>query len=132
MPPTRAFLIERSAIRNATLLSSKRFFIGADADPVVNASITTIVKSCWEDCFYKAGVKKPIHQFEFAIDTGNSPPVCCKKLHCGPDERKIIMKHLEVLKADGWIRKCCCAWGSAIVLATNPHQEHVVGVEEFI
>jgi hypothetical protein len=109
----------------------KNFVIGADADPVVKASIIAIIERNW-DCFYKAGVKKPILHFEFAIDTGGSPPVCCKKPRYGPHESKIIMKHLEVLKANGWIRKCYGAWGSAIVLAAKPHQEHIVSIDEFV
>jgi hypothetical protein len=49
-----------------------------------------------------------------------------RKPHYGPRKSKIIMKHLAVLKANGWIHKCYGAWGSAIVLAAKLHQEHIV------
>jgi hypothetical protein len=47
-------------------------------------------------------------------------------------ESKIIMEHLEVLKANGWIRKCFGPWGSSIVLASKPHQEHIIDICDFI
>ena len=110
---------------------NKNFVIGLDVTPETRAAIVDIIESHW-DCFYGAGVKLPILYFEFAIDTGASPPVCCKKPRYGPHESKIIMEHLEVLKANGWIRKCFGAWGSSIVLAAKPHQEHVIDICEFI
>ena len=42
------------------------------------------------------------------------------------------MEQLEVLKANGWIHKCFSAWGSSIVLAAKPHQEHVMDINNFI
>jgi hypothetical protein len=110
---------------------TKNFVISTDAAPETRAAIVAIIESHW-DCFYGAGVVKPILYFEFAIDTGASPPVCCKKPHYGPHESRIIMEHLEVLKANGWIRKCFGPWGSSIVLAAKPHQEHVTDISDFI
>jgi hypothetical protein len=49
----------------------KNFVIGSDADPAIRAHIISIIESYW-DCFYSAGVMKPILHFEFAIDTGGS------------------------------------------------------------
>ena len=57
---------------------NKNFVIGLDVTPETRAAIVDIIESHW-DCFYGAGVKLPILYFEFAIDTGASPPVCCKK-----------------------------------------------------
>jgi hypothetical protein len=79
---------------------AKNFVIGTDVSPAIRASIVAIIES-QRDCFYGAGVKFPILYFEFAIDTGASPPVCCKKPHYGPHESRIIMEQLEVLKANG-------------------------------
>jgi len=110
---------------------TKNFVIGIDVAPEIRTAIVDIIESHW-DCFYGAGVQFPILYFEFAIDTGASPPVCCKKPHYGPHESKIIMEQLEVLKANGWIRKCFGAWGSSIVLAAKPHQEHIIDINEFI
>jgi hypothetical protein len=92
---------------------TKNLKIGTAVDPTTRAAITDIITSHW-DCFYSEGVKYPILYFEFAIDTGASPPVCCKKPHYGPHESKIIMAHIAVLPDNGWIRKCFGLWGSSI------------------
>ena len=110
---------------------NKNFVIGLDVAPEIRDKIVDIIESHW-DCFYGAGVQFPILYFEFAIDTGASAPVCCKKPHYGPHESKIIMAQLEVLKANGWIRQCFGPWGSSIVLAAKPHQEHIMDINEFI
>jgi hypothetical protein len=57
---------------------TKSFNIGPDVAPAVRSAITDLIESHW-DCFYSPGVKFPILNFEFAIDTGGSAPVCCKK-----------------------------------------------------
>ena len=67
----------------------QNFLIGSDVDPAICARIISIVESYW-DCFYSAGVMKPILHVEFAIDTGGSAPVCCRKPRYGPHESKII------------------------------------------
>jgi hypothetical protein len=110
---------------------TKNFNISPDVDPAIRTAIVDIIESHW-DCFYGAGVKFPILYFEFAIDTGASPPVCCKKPRYGPHESKIIMTHVDVLKGNGWIRRCFGPWGSSIVLAAKPHQEHITDILEFI
>ncbi len=110
---------------------TKNLKIGTAVDPKTRAAITDIITSHW-DCFYSEGVKYPILYFEFAIDTGASPPVCCKKPHYGPHESKIIMAHIAVLADNGWIRKCFGPWGSSIVLAAKPHQEHIHDIADFI
>ena len=110
---------------------TKNFVVGPTIAPTVRSSIVSIIQSHW-DCFYSAGVKFPILHFEFAIDTGGSPPVCCKKPHYGPHESKIIMAHVNVLLGNGWIRECYGPWGSSIVLAAKPHQEHILDILDFI
>jgi hypothetical protein len=109
----------------------KHFIIDPDAAPPIRAAIVDIIQSHW-DCFYSEGVRQPILHFEFCIDTGGSPPVCCRKPHYGPHEGKIIMEHLQVLLHNGWIRLCSGPWGSTIVLAAKPHQEHIFDIAEFI
>jgi hypothetical protein len=42
------------------------------------------------------------------------------------------MPQLEVLKANGWIRKCFGVWGSSIILAAKPHQERILSIDDFI
>ena len=109
----------------------KNFVIDPDADPAIRARIISIIESYW-DCFYSAGVMKPILHFEFAIDTGGSAPVCCRKPRYGPHESKIIMTQIQVLLDNGWIRPCFGPWGSSIVLAAKPHQEQVTDINEFV
>ena len=52
----------------------KNFVIGLDVAPEIRTAIVDIIESHW-DCFCGAGVKNPILHFEFAIDTGASPPI---------------------------------------------------------
>ena len=70
--------------------------------------------------------------YEFAIDTGDATPVCCKKPHYGPHESKIINKHIRVLLGNAWITQCEGGWGSPIVLAPKPHQEPIDDIDEFV
>ena len=88
------------------------------------AIITGIVQKYW-DCFCKEGAKRPILNYEFAIDTGNAKPVCCRKPRYGPYESKIMMEQIEALLKNDWIERCEGPWGSSIVLAAKPHQENV-------
>jgi hypothetical protein len=109
----------------------KNFNIGPNIDPTVRSAITSIIEQYW-DCFYSAGVRFPILGFEFCIDTGALPPVCCCKPHYGPHEGKIIMEQICVLLHNKWIRPCLGPWGSSIVFAAKPHQEHVTYIADFI
>ena len=110
---------------------NRNFVINPTASPSVKATIVDTIHSHW-DCFYSAGVRLPILNFEFCIDTGGSPPVCCRKPHYGPHEGKIIMEHLDVLLHNGWICVCEGPWGSSIVLAAKPHQEHISNIYDFV
>jgi hypothetical protein len=109
----------------------KNFVIGSDVDPAIRARIISIIESYW-DCFDSAGVMKPILHFEFAIDTGGSAPLCCRKPRYGPHGSKIIMTQIQVLLDNGWNRPCYGPWGSSIVLAAKPHQEQVTGISDFV
>jgi hypothetical protein len=109
----------------------KGFKIAATVDPSARQAVVSIIEENW-DCFYSEGVCKPILDFEFCIDTGGSPPVCCRKPHYGPHESKIIMAQIVVLLANGWIEECDGAWGSSVVLAAKPHQESITDIAEFI
>jgi hypothetical protein len=109
----------------------KNIRIGAHAAVDTRSKIETLVQRYW-DVFYAAGVSKTVLGFEFAIDTGSSQPVCCRKPSYGPHESKIILDQQAVLLANGWIRKCYGPWGSLVVLAPKPHQESVVNIEDFI
>jgi hypothetical protein len=109
----------------------ENFKIDPNIDEDIRTSVTDIIQTYW-DCFYSAGVRKPTLDFEFCIDTGASAPICCKKTHYGPHESKIIMSQIDILLDNGWIEECTGAWGSSIVLAAKPHQEHVTDIKDFI
>ena len=42
------------------------------------------------------------------------------------------MDHIRALIHNDWIEECGGAWGSLIVLAPKPHQEHVTDIDDFI
>ena len=42
------------------------------------------------------------------------------------------MSQIDILLDNGWIEECTGAWGSSIVLAAKPHQEHVTDIKDFI
>ena len=95
------------------------------------ATINGIVKKYW-DCFCKRGARRPILNYEFGIDTGTAKPVCCRKPRYGPYESKIILEHVEALLENDWIERCEGPWGSSVVLAAKPHQEHIKDIDNFV
>ena len=76
------------------LLELERDFrLGDQVDDFTRRSILSIIESnC--DSFCERGVSRPVLDFEFCIDTGDSPPVCCCQLKNGYHERKIMNKHI--------------------------------------
>jgi hypothetical protein len=134
--PAIPFVNHRTDIHvwDATRDSSEftnNFVIGPNVDPAVRKRIVDIIETHWY-CFYSAGVRHTILDFDFAIDTGGSSPVCCRKPHYGPHESKIIMDQIDVLLNNGWIHPCKGPWGSSIVLAAKPHQEQVTNIADFV
>ena len=104
---------------------------GSAVDSATRAAVTNIIKKYW-DCFVKNGAKRTIIGYEFGIDTSGAKPVCCRKPSYGPYESKIIMSQIEDLLGNKWIEECGGPWGSMIVLAQKPHQEHINNIEDFI
>ena len=86
--------------------------------------VVSLVKEYW-DVFCEEGLKDPIQCFSFQINTGESPPVCCKIPRYGPHEALIINKLVEQLEVQGLIEDDEGPWGALIVLAAKPHQEKV-------
>ena len=105
--------------------------IGAQVPSTTRRRIIDIIQRYW-DCFAKAGARRTILGYEFAIDTGASKPVCARKMQYGPHESDIIMAQIEELLQNEWIRECEGPWGSIIVLAAKPHQEHVTDINDFV
>ena len=105
--------------------------IGKNVKEIYKDQIIGIVKKYW-DCFCAKGACRTILDYEFAIDTGASKPVCCRRPTYGPHEKPIIMDQISSLLANDWIEECGGAWGSMIVLAAKPHQEHIDDIKKFI
>ena len=105
--------------------------IGPDTSQATAAQIICIIKANW-DAFFAARVSRPILGFEFCIDTGALPPVCCRQPNYGPHESHIIQQQIDNLKTDHLIRECEGPWASSIVLAPKPHQEHIQDISHFI
>ena len=110
---------------------NKGFKIGKSATTEQREQVITLVKKYW-DCFCKKGAKRTILEYEFGIDTGASQPVAARVKQYGPHESKIMMEQVEGLLANDWIEETKGAWGSIIVLAPKPHQEHIEDIDEFV
>jgi hypothetical protein len=105
--------------------------IPVDLDPTLRAELVSIIEDNW-DCFYAAGVNRPVRGFEFHINTGSAQPVACKPPHYGYHEGKIMQESINDLLSNSWIRECSGPWLSKAVLAPKPHQEHVTVIADFI
>ena len=109
----------------------KHFKLGASASPESKSKILRLVQKYW-DCFCKRGARRTIIGYEFGVDTGASKPVCCRVRQYGHHESRIMMEQIEALLKNDWIEEAQGAWGSMIVLAPKPHQEHVTDIDDFI
>lgn len=55
----------------------------------LHEDITETIKERW-DVLRKQGLRRHICGFTFNIDTGDSPPACCRQPRCGPHESKVM------------------------------------------
>ena len=110
---------------------NKGLRIGKSVDATTKDALIGLGTTYW-DYFCEEGARRPIIGYEFAIDTGSSKPVCCKKPNYGPYESEIIMKQIVSLLKNDWIKECAGPWGSMIVLAAKPHQEDITDITKFI
>jgi hypothetical protein len=129
-PGTRSDIIEFVAERHTEELM-KNLKVGEHVDSETKEKIISIIQKYW-DCFCAEGARRPILGYEFGIDTGSAKPVCCRKKQYGPYESSIIMKQVKSLLDNDWIYECEGPWGSLIVLAPKPHQEHIDDINKFI
>ena len=70
--------------------------------------------------------------FEFYINTGNSPPVCCRQPVYDFHESKIMTKIIADLEASDLITDCEGAWGFLLLLAVKLQQESCTDIHAFI
>ena len=116
-------------------IKDKNNLVSLCISDAVGGQITTaandIVKAYW-DVFAPAGIFRTILGYEFKIDTGTAPSVCCRLPNYGHYEGEIIMTHIKTLLDNKWIRECPTGvFGAPIVLVPKPHQEDVVDIKDF-
>ena len=104
---------------------------GDDVDAAIRHKIINIIQNNW-DSFCKRGFSCPMLDFEFRIDTGNSPSVCCRQPVYGFHESKIMIKLIADLEANKLIRDYEGPWGSSLLLTAKPHQESCTNISAFI
>ena len=81
----------------------KIFFIGDDVDVAIRHKSINIIQDNW-DSFCDRGFSRPMLDFEFCIDTSNSPPVCSRQPVYGFHESKIMTQFKADLEANKLIR----------------------------
>ena len=72
---------------------TKDLHIDDGIDPTIRQSVIQIIYDNW-DSFCKHGAARPMFDFEFCLDTGDSKPVCCRQPAYGVHERKIMNAHI--------------------------------------
>ena len=97
----------------------------------ITRSIWSLIVKYW-DYFCAKGAKHTILDYEFAINTGASPPICYHKPTYSPYKAPIIMKKIISLLDSDWISERGGQWSIQIVLAAKPHQEHINDTNKFI
>ena len=83
-------------------------------------ALLDIITRYW-DYFCLRGARGTILDYVFCIDTGVSPPVCCRRPVYGPHEMPIMLDLVTTLKDNDRVKECGGAWGSMNVLAAKPH-----------
>ena len=108
----------------------KHFRINAAIDTTLRQVIFDIVKENL-DSFCEEGTFRPMFDYGFYLDMGNSLPVCCRQSIYGIHEKKIMNKHIQVLDDNDWICDCVGPCGSLFLLAAKPYQEEYTDIKDF-
>ena len=93
--------------------------------------LQSFLRTYW-NCFVAESIKSVMLEYEFGVATDDATSVCCKKPYYGPHESTVISMHTKVLCDNDWIEQFEGGWGSPIVLASKPHQETIVNIENFV
>ena len=109
--PRSDFIIWNKLIDEAELV--RDLHIRQDIDATIRQSIIKMIQDNWNS-FCERGVSRPMLEFEFFIDTYNSPPVCCREPVYGFDESKNMNKLIDSLENSGLIQDCEGAWKSLL------------------
>ena len=59
--------------------------------------VILLIRKYW-DALDKDGVSQLVLGYEFCIDTGTSPPVCCRLRRYGIHEAKIMKEQIQTLE----------------------------------
>lgn len=76
---------------------TKKLKIDPNIDPSLRYSILHVIQDNWES-FCEQGAPRPMFDFEFCIDTGDSKLVCCRRPVYDIHEWKIMNKHFQILE----------------------------------
>ena len=82
--------------------------------------------------FCEQGSFRPTFDFKLCIDTGNSPPVCCRQPFYVIHEKTIMNNNIQALEEHYRICHCVCSWVSLFILATTPFQEGCTNTHDSI
>jgi hypothetical protein len=89
----------------------------------LHETVIEVIKHHW-DAFAEEGMLKTVRGVKFHIDTGQSPPICCKQREYGAHESRVITKLCKEMEKNGFIEDDDGPWGSRVVLAQKPDQGH--------
>ena len=85
------------------------FNIDSLTDDFTHNAVIQTVKDNW-DYFCEVGEARPILDFEFCIDNGNSKAICYRQPKYGVHEATIMSKKISDLEHNKWIRDCSGPW----------------------
>ena len=75
--------------------------------------------------FCEDGLRRPIREFSFQIDTGRNLSIYCKPPRYGPHESEVMQNQVERLDENGVVEEDYGPWGALVVPYEKPHQENV-------
>jgi hypothetical protein len=100
--------------------------------PANAAEVVALIKKYWS-LFDKRGTFTPIVDYECVINTGTPTPIATKKIKYGMGEMPIMCKCIAALEKVGQIVQIHDGHRLfKALLATKPHQEHILEIEDFV
>ena len=109
----------------------KNVYTGDNVTQYYKDNLTVLIRKYW-DCFCVRGTRRTILDYEFSIDTGASKLFFCQLTTYEPHGNPITMDQISSLLDNNWIEGCGDSWGSMIVIAAKPYQEHIMDIKKSI
>jgi hypothetical protein len=94
-PPDPSFLFQHNKVQHGSWMC-KQLDI-SHLDKLLQDRIYALIMKYWS-VFNKRGIFVPVRNYEWVIDTGNTPPIAVKKICYGPKEIPIMQKAIAVLQ----------------------------------